>query len=56
MGLSTDKTFWGFFLAPKPLTFKAFQRNPQVHPQLGDNFNENFRLKVEGYLACEIAM
>jgi hypothetical protein len=40
--------------ASKPFDFTNFLRNPQLHPQLGDNFNEWFKLKVEGYFVCEI--
>ena len=30
--------------------------NPQVRPQLGDNFKEKVNLKVETYFTCEMEM
>ena len=30
------------------------RRNPQVHPQLGDNFKKKVILKVETYFTCEM--
>jgi hypothetical protein len=32
------------------------QGNPQVHPQLGDNFKKKVILKVEGYFTWEMEM
>jgi hypothetical protein len=40
----------------KSLLLQAFWRNPQLHPQLGDNFNESVKFKVQGCFACEIAI
>jgi hypothetical protein len=40
----------------KSLCLKQNMRNPQLHPQVGDNFNMRFKLKVKVYFAFEMAM